>query len=80
MSVQNFTDSVRTVERNINEILQQQYHARSREARDFNLLEDNNRYVMNWSVIQILVIAATTTVQVYFVRQLFNSKTNKPRA
>uniref|UniRef100_A0A8D8ZKF0 Transmembrane emp24 domain-containing protein 5 n=1 Tax=Cacopsylla melanoneura TaxID=428564 RepID=A0A8D8ZKF0_9HEMI len=80
VSVQNFTESVRTVERNINEMLAQQYHARSREARDYNLLEDNNRYVMNWSLTQILVIAATTCVQVYFVRQLFNSKTNKPRA
>lgn len=80
VSVQNFTDTVRTVERNINEILQQQHHSRSREARDYNLLEDNNRYVMTWSLSQILVITATTSLQVYFVKQLFNVKTSKPRA
>lgn len=62
-----------TVERNINEMLQFQHHSRGREARDFNLLEDNNTYVVRWSVVQILVITLTTCMQVYFVRKLFDT-------
>lgn len=80
VSVGNFTESVRSVEKNINFILQAQYSARSGEARDLNLLEANNVYVMRWSLAQILVIAGTTAVQVYFVRQLFNNKNSRPRA
>ncbi|CAG2054890.1 unnamed protein product [Timema podura] len=80
LSVENFTVSIKNVERNINEMLQNQYHSRGREARDYNLLNDNNRYVLNWSVAQILVIATTTIVQVYFVRRLFEIKNVKPRA
>lgn len=74
MNMENFTSSIVTVERNINEMLQYQHHSRGREAWDFNLLVDNNSYVLRWSVIQILVIAVTTIVQVYFVRKLFDVK------
>ncbi|XP_066995634.2 transmembrane emp24 domain-containing protein 5 isoform X1 [Anabrus simplex] len=74
LSVENFTMSIKNVERNINEMLQYQHHSRGREARDYNLLLDNNRYVQNWSVIQILVITCTTGLQVYFVRKLFEIK------
>ena len=73
-------DSIKTVERNINEILQYQHHSRGRETWDYNLLEDNNRYVQNWSVAQIIVITATTVLQVYFVRKLFQIKDSRPRA
>ena len=52
-------------------MLQIQYMSRGREARDLNLLLDNNSYVQNWSIAQLLVIIATTVVQVYFVRKLF---------
>lgn len=52
-------------------MLQIQHLSRSREARDINLLLDNNSYVQNWSIAQLVVIAATTTLQVYFVRRLF---------
>ncbi|XP_024940591.1 transmembrane emp24 domain-containing protein 5 isoform X2 [Cephus cinctus] len=71
LSVQNFTHTIVGVEKNINEILQTQHLSRSREARDLNLLLDNNSYVQKWSIAQIIVIAATTVLQVYFVRRLF---------
>lgn len=45
-------------------MLQYQYYSRGREARDYNVLEANNSYVMNWSIAQIIVIAVTTYVQV----------------
>ncbi|XP_022190343.2 transmembrane emp24 domain-containing protein 6 [Nilaparvata lugens] len=80
VSVENFTQAIRHVEQNINEMLQYQNHMRGMEQRDYNLLTDNNRYVVNWSITQILVIALTTAVQVYFVRKLFDVKTGKLKA
>lgn len=53
-------------------MLQYQYMSRSQEARDLNLLIDNNSYVQRWSIVQLVVIAATTVLQVYFVRRLFD--------
>jgi len=73
-------ESIKGVERNINEMLQYQHHTRGRETWDYNLLEDNNRYVQNWSIAQILVITCTTVLQVYFVRKLFEIKNARPRA
>lgn len=80
LSVQNFTETIRGVEKNIQEMLQYQHHSRGREARDYNLLIDNNAYVQNWSLIQIFFITCTTLLQVYFVRKLFEIKNVKPRA
>lgn len=65
------------MERNINEMLQTQHLSRSKEARDLNLLLDNNSYVQTWSIAQIIVILVTTTVQVYFVRKLFEVKPSR---
>jgi hypothetical protein len=62
------------VEKNINEMLQTQHRSRGREARDLNLLLDNNYYVQMWSIAQVLVITATTLVQVHLVRKLFDVK------
>ncbi|KAJ8867843.1 hypothetical protein PR048_031648 [Dryococelus australis] len=79
LSVGNFTESIKTVERNINEMRQYQHNSRGRETRDYNILVDNNSYVLKWSIAQILVITCTTVVQVYFVRNLFNVKNSRPR-
>lgn len=62
------------MERNINTMLQFQSHRRNQEARDYALLLDNNSYVQQWSLAQILVVVATTAVQVFFVRKLFDVK------
>lgn len=75
LNMENFTTTIKTVERNINDMQQFQMHSRNRESRDAALLEDNNTYVQNWSLAQILVITLTTTIQVYFVRKLFEVKT-----
>lgn len=77
LSVENFTTTITNVERNINEMLQTQYLSRSREARDLNLLLDNNSYVQTWSIAHIFAITVTTTVQVYLVRKLFEVKPSK---
>jgi len=55
---------------------QYQANSRAREARDYALIKDNNSYVGTWSIVQILVIVVTTTVQVYFVRKLFDIKSS----
>lgn len=61
--VNHFQQTIGTVERNINSMLQYQSHTRSSEARDFALLVDNNAYVQNWSMIQIFVILLTCSIQ-----------------
>ncbi|KAF4527024.1 hypothetical protein B566_EDAN001572 [Ephemera danica] len=80
LGMQNFTDVIRGVEQNIQEMLQYQHHSRSREARDYNLLLDNNSYIQNWCLMQIVFIACTTVLQVYFVRKLFETKNTWQRA
>lgn len=75
LNMENFTTTIKQVEKNINDMQQFQVHSRNREGRDAALLEDNNSYVQKWSLAQILVITLTTTVQVYFVRKLFEVKT-----
>lgn len=80
LSVMNVTTSLSNVEHRINTMLQYQHHSRSKESRDYNLLLDNNLYVIRWSILQILCIVATSMMQVYFVRQLFELKKNRPRA
>ncbi|CAH1984923.1 unnamed protein product [Acanthoscelides obtectus] len=74
MNMENFTHTIVTVEKNINDMLQYQYHSRARESWDYNLLQDNNTYVVRWSLIQIMIIVVTTAIQVYFVRKLFDIK------
>lgn len=72
--------TLQTVERNINEMLLYQHFSRASEARDYNLITDNNSYVMRWSIMQVVVIVSTIIVQVYFVRKLFDSKTGSSRS
>lgn len=60
-------------------MLQHQYHLRSQESRDHNLLVDNKTYVSRWSIMQMLLIMGTSTLQVYFVRKLFESKAGKSK-
>lgn len=74
-----FQTTVKMVESNINYMLQHQYHLRSQESRDYNLLIDNKTYVNRWSIMQMLLIMGTSTLQVYFVRKLFESKAGKSK-
>jgi len=77
LNVQNFTTSINTLEMNTHVMRQFQSHRRSLESRDMTLLSDNNQYVQNWSIAQIVAIVLTCTFQVYFVRGLFDIKTGK---
>lgn len=74
VNMNNFTQVVQTVESNLNMMSQFQAHSRARESRDFALIKDNESYVLKFSLVQIFVICITTTVQVYFVRKLFDIK------
>lgn len=79
VSVENFTSTIINVEKNINEMLQTQHLSRNREARDLNLLLDNNAYVQNWSIANVIVITVTTVVQVYILRKQFDVKPKRSR-
>ncbi|CRK86219.1 CLUMA_CG000043, isoform A [Clunio marinus] len=76
LNINNFTQIIQTVDSNVNLMAQYQAHSRARESRDYALIKDNNYYVGTWSMVQILVIVITTCVQVYFVRKLFDIKSN----
>uniref|UniRef100_A0A2M3ZE76 Putative membrane trafficking protein emp24/gp25l/p24 family n=2 Tax=albitarsis series TaxID=58233 RepID=A0A2M3ZE76_9DIPT len=80
VNLNNFTSTISTVERNLNAMFQYQAHSRNNEARDYALIVDNNAYVWKWSVLQILVIIFTCSVQVYFVRKLFDIKTGSGKS
>jgi len=74
LNMQNFTTTIGTVERNINDMHSYQSYSRNREARDYALLVDNNSYIQTFSISQILVIVITCSVQVFFVKKLFDVK------
>jgi len=74
ISVTNFTSALGSVDERIGQMLQHLQHSRTREARDFALIEDNQAYVSFWSALQCVIIMATSSVQVYFVRKLFDSQ------
>nr|SVE82653.1 EOG090X0AV2 [Daphnia magna] len=74
VSAENCTNILQGVDKRIQGILQMQQLARSREARDYNLLLDNETYVQNWSIAQCVVVIACFVVQVYFVKKLFETK------
>jgi len=80
ISVQNFTGMISGVDQRIGSVLQLLHKSRSHESRDAAMLEDSLSYVSFWSVMQCLVIMATSSVQVYFVRKLFEVQTGKVRA
>ncbi|XP_055846565.1 transmembrane emp24 domain-containing protein 1 [Episyrphus balteatus] len=80
LNMQNFTQTIGLVERNINDMLSYQSYSKNREARDYALLLDNNKYVQTFSVSQILVILGTCSVQVYFVKKLFDIKAGSSRS
>lgn len=65
------------VQHNQQKMQQFQQLRRASEARDLGLLKDNNAYVQNRSLVLIAVILAVTSLQVFFVRKLFEVKTGK---
>lgn len=59
-----FQNALTKVQHNIQAMMHHQNSFRGLESRDIGLLEDNRAYVQNWSIIQIIVVVATTTIQV----------------
>lgn len=77
-------DVLQKVDAQVGEMLKYQDQNRRHMSKDWYLVDGNNRYVQYWSLAQCLVVVLTSTVQVYFVRKLFEVKnvtpTAKPRA
>ncbi|CAG2167036.1 unnamed protein product [Oppiella nova] len=83
VTVGNFTNSLRTVDNNIGLMIKSLDHSRRVNSADWYLVDGNNRYVQNWSIISIIIIIISSVVQVLFVKKLFDSKDTfkgKPRA
>ncbi|XP_015917190.1 transmembrane emp24 domain-containing protein 6 [Parasteatoda tepidariorum] len=84
VTVTNFTETLQTVDGRIGEMLKYQDHSRKQMTKDWYLVDSNHSYVQSWSIAQCFVIFLTSTLQVYFVRKLFDVKnvtpTSKPRA
>ncbi|KAA0195202.1 hypothetical protein HAZT_HAZT004609 [Hyalella azteca] len=86
--VANFTESLRSVDSRINVMLQQQAQSRAREARDYQLLLDNNNWVFYWSIGLCVALVATSVTQVVIIRRLLgdtglggsSSSSKAPRA
>nr|CAG4643408.1 EOG090X0AV2 [Ilyocryptus agilis] len=76
VSAENCTQTLQGVDRRIQTILQLQQQSRGREARDYNLLLDNEAYVQYWSLAQCAVVIGCFVVQVFFVKKLFDTKTS----
>lgn len=71
VTVENFTQTLRSVDQRIQVMRQFQSMSKGSEARDFNLIQDNSSYVQTWSMAQIAVVIICTVVQVHFVKSLF---------
>ncbi|GIY59953.1 transmembrane emp24 domain-containing protein 6 [Caerostris extrusa] len=84
VTVANFTETLQTVDGRIGEMLKYQDQSRRQMSRDWYVVDGNHSYIQTWSIAQCIVIFLTSTLQVYFVRKLFEVKnvtpTAKPRA
>lgn len=84
VTVANFTSSLKNVDHNIGSMLKSLDQSRRQHTHDWYIVESNQRYVQNWSIIQCTVIIISSVVQVFFVRKLFDSRDmnlkGKPRA
>lgn len=76
LSVANTTNMLRNVDQNINSMINYLEFSKQQHSYDWHLIESNNQYVQNWSIIQCVVIVISGLVQVYFVRKLFNMEPN----
>ncbi|CAG5121685.1 unnamed protein product [Candidula unifasciata] len=81
----NFSQTLTGVQEMVSEMRSSQAKARFHVIKDWYLVEGNNTYVQNWSLVQCILIAAAAIIQVYSVRRLFRSSnvtptTAKPRA
>ena len=61
------------------DITSEQSHLRVRFSRADHLVEANSQLIMNWSLIQSIVIVFSAITQVYFIKNLFVSKYSKPK-
>nr|CAG4636405.1 EOG090X0AV2 [Eubosmina coregoni]SVE69981.1 EOG090X0AV2 [Eubosmina coregoni] len=79
VSAENCTQILQGVDKRIQGILQMQSQSRGKEARDYNLLLDNEAYVQYWSLAQCIVVIGCFIVQVFFVKKLFETKGGRGR-
>ncbi|XP_050465349.1 transmembrane emp24 domain-containing protein A-like [Cataglyphis hispanica] len=70
--IQNFTNTIVHVEKNVNKTLQILHWSSSRKERNLNLLLVNNSYISLWSILQAFSITVMTMMHVYFIKKLFD--------
>ncbi|CAG0896230.1 unnamed protein product, partial [Darwinula stevensoni] len=73
VDVANFTNMIHGVDQRIQSMSKYQQMARNTESRDMGLIQSNQSYVQYWSLTQCIVVLATGTVQVLFLRKLFET-------
>ncbi len=64
VAVQNFTETLSSVDRRVQVMRQFQQLSRGLESRDYNLLEANLSYVSSWSIVQCTVVVLCGVLQV----------------
>ncbi|XP_036391491.1 transmembrane emp24 domain-containing protein 6 [Megalops cyprinoides] len=79
-------DTLSTIEGSVNKLQGHIFHmwrhynfARMRKGADHYLLLSNYNYVNWWSAAQSVVIITAGYLQLFFLKKLFNTQTNKPR-
>jgi len=71
-----FVQSFSAISQRVEEVILHLHNSKSREARDFALLNENNYNVGFWSFIQMTIILLSGFLHVYYIRQLFRETPN----
>ena len=71
VAVQNVTSTFKSVEEGVQIMQLYQSISKERKSRDLSLIRGNFHYINNWSVFQCTIVILCTTVQVYFVKNMF---------
>ncbi|RWS26745.1 transmembrane emp24 domain-containing protein 6-like protein [Leptotrombidium deliense] len=77
------TSSIQNVDQNIATILKYVEQSKRHITHDWYLVDGNNRYVQNWSLLQCVVIILSSVVQAFVLKSLFSfdsGQKGKPRA
>jgi hypothetical protein len=79
ISVENVTQSLSKVDGRVNEMRRAQAISRQHAITDWYIITGNNEYIQNWSILMGVVIMATSGLQVFFVRRLFETHNVKDK-
>ncbi|XP_013420995.1 transmembrane emp24 domain-containing protein 5 [Lingula anatina] len=85
IKTENFSQSIGKVDKAITDMLFYQGQSRQQHIRDWYVAVSNRNYIQYWSIFQCTVIILVGSLQVYFLRKMFDSQnvisgSSKPRA